>query len=232
MSLSFFVAMEEKQFHLDEAYYGSSIPTPTRSYRRHGSDDWCDDCGSCCCLISFLLQLIGLVAVTVALVFLIFHPSKVKIHVTDASLTLFNFTTTLNYNLALNITIRNPNKMIGIYYDSIEASAFFGDRWFGSVSLRPFYQGHKNTTILSPVFEGQQLVSLGASDLSVFNSEKSAGVYDINVKLNLRIRFKLGNKIKSWRIKPEIKCDLKVPLISNGKSGAGTFEATKCHTSF
>lgn len=100
------------------------------------------------------------------------------------------------------------------------------------MSLTPFYQGHKNTTVLGPVFEGQQLVSLRASDSSVFNSEKSAGVYDINVKLNLRIRFKLGNYLKTWRIKPEIKCDLKVPLISNGESGAGTFEATKCHTSF
>uniref|UniRef100_A0A2N9GB02 Late embryogenesis abundant protein LEA-2 subgroup domain-containing protein n=1 Tax=Fagus sylvatica TaxID=28930 RepID=A0A2N9GB02_FAGSY len=226
--------MAEKQSHLNGAYYGPSIPPPTRSYHRPGRNS---DCGCCGCLISFFLQLIGTIVVIVGLAvlifWLVFRPNRINFYVTDASLTQFNFinnTTTLNYDLALNITIRNPNKKIGIYYDSIEANAFFDGQRFGTVFLTPFYQGHKNTTILSPVFKGQQLVLLGASELSDFNSEKSVGVYDINVKLYLGIRFKLS-KVKTWRIKPKIKCDLKVPLSSNGNSVAA-FETTKCHIRF
>jgi hypothetical protein len=48
-----------------------------------------------------------------------FSPSNLKIHVTDVSLAQFNLTTNnahLHFNLALNISIRNPNKRIGLYY--------------------------------------------------------------------------------------------------------------------
>lgn len=226
--------MAEKQPHLNGAYYGPSVPPPSQGYRRQGRSGGC----GCCCLLNFLLKLIGSVVLVVGLAvlifWLIFRPiNRVKFHVTDASLTQFNFTTNnnmLNYNLALDVTIRNPNKKIGIYYDRIEVNALYEDQRFSTVVLTPFYQGHKNTTVLSPVFKGEQLVLLGANELSVLNSEKSLGVFDIHVQLYLRIRFKLG-KVKTWRFKPKINCDLKVPFSSIGKS-VGGFETTKCDIGF
>ncbi len=95
--------------------------------------------------------------------------------------------------------------------------------------MTPFYQGHKTTSELNPVFQGQNLVLLGTDELSEFNTEKSAGVYNIDVKLYLRIRFKVG-KLKTWKLKPKIECDLKVPLGSNGNSAG--FERTKCDIDF
>jgi hypothetical protein len=163
---------------------------------------------------------------------LIFSPSEVKFHVTEASLTQFNYTAaaannTLNYKLALNITLRNSNKRVGIYYDRIEAIAYYGKNWLSTASLTPFYQGHKNTSVLRPVFEGQQVLSLGTRDLSKFDSEKSAGVYNIDINLSVKIRIKYG-KIKTLRFKPQnIDCPLKVPLSSNGTVAEG-FQATKC----
>lgn len=76
------------------------------------------------------------------------------------------------------------------------------------------------------MFNGQQVVFLGAEELSKLNLDKSVGVFDVDVKLYLRIRFKLG-RIKTWRIRPKIKCDLKVTLSSNGKAADG-FQTTKC----
>ncbi|XP_018851217.1 NDR1/HIN1-like protein 10 [Juglans regia] len=226
--------MAEKQPHLNGAYYGPAVPPPNRYYHRHGSSRGCGCCG---CLFSLLFKLIVSVAIVVGLAVLIFwlivRPNRVKFHVTDASLTQFNFTTnnnTLHYNLSLDINVRNPNKKIGIYYDRIEARAYFEDQRFSTVTLPPFYQGHKNTTVLSPVFKGQQVVLLGAEGLSELNSDKSGGVFDVDVKLYLRIRFKLG-KVKSWRMRPKIKCDLKVPLSSNGKVAVG-FQTTKCDIDF
>jgi len=73
-------------------------------------------------------------------------------------------------------------------------------------------------------------VVLAAEELSEFNSEKTAGVYNIDVKLYLQLRFKVG-KLMTWKMKPKVDCELKVPLSSNGNSATG-FEITKCDIDF
>jgi hypothetical protein len=69
-------------------------------------------------------------------------------------------------------------------------------------------------------------VLLGTSELSKFNLETNDGIYNIDEKLNLLIRAKAG-WIKIGQFKPKIKCGLKVPLSSIGKS-TDSFETTKC----
>ncbi|GLT47705.1 hypothetical protein SLA2020_213760 [Shorea laevis] len=224
--------MAEKHSQLNGAYYGPAAP-PARSYHRHGHGAGCGRC----CLLSFLVKLIVTAVIILglaALIFwLIFRPNIVKFHVTDASLTQFNLSSdnNLHYKLAANITVRNPNKKIGIYYDRIEANAYYEDQRFATQQLTPFYQGHKNTSYLNPSFQGQKLVLLGADGVSEYNQEKNSGVYSIDVKLNLRVRFKVG-KLKTWRFKPKIECDLKVPLSSSDGGLAGGAETTKCKIDF
>ncbi|KAL5545746.1 hypothetical protein UlMin_005433 [Ulmus minor] len=223
--------MADKQSHLNGAYYGPSIPPPNQTKKNYYRPGRGADCCCCGCLFSLILKLVVTAVVLIGLAVLAFwlivRPNKVKFHVEDASLTQFNYTNNnLHYNLALNLTIRNPNKRLGIYYDRIEARGFYEDSRFDSVTLTPFYQGHKNTSVISAEFKGQNLVLLDGGEISDFNNEKSSGIYSINVKLYLRIRFKLG-KLKSGRFKPKIDCDLKVPLSSDGKSAA-TFQRTEC----
>ncbi|XWS43352.1 hypothetical protein CRYUN_Cryun16bG0095600 [Craigia yunnanensis] len=226
--------MAEKQAHLNGAYYGPSIPSATRNYHRPGRGSGCG-CG--CCLLKLLFNIIVTAVVVIGLAvlifWLIFRPNKIKFHVTDVSLTEFNLTTnnTLNYNLAVNMTVRNPNKKIGIYYDRIEARAYYEDQRFATQTLTPFYQGHKNTSFLNPVFSGQQFVSLGADETSVFNEERTSGIYSIDVKLYLRIRFKVS-RVKTGRFTPKISCDLKVTLSSANGSLAGVPETTRCGWDF
>ncbi|KAA8518501.1 hypothetical protein F0562_015975 [Nyssa sinensis] len=232
---------DAKQSHLNGAYYGPSIPS-TKSYHRPGRGGGGGGCFSCCCgclcscifnlIFQIVLTAVVIVGIAIVVVWLIFRPNKVKFNVTDATLTEFNISTptntTLYYNLALNMTIRNPNKRIGIYYDRIEARAFYQGQRFAATDLQPFYQRHKNTATLNPEFKGQNVVMLGDSELSNYNSEKSSGTYSIDLKLYLRVRFKFG-LFKSPKFKPKIECDLKVPLESNGQTSSGTFETTKCH---
>lgn len=188
------------------------------------------DC--CCGLLKLLFEIILAVLISIgiaALIFwLIFRPvNLVKFHVTEAELTRFNLTTNksvLNYNLKLNLTIRNPNKKIGVYYDRLEARAFYDDQRLGVADVAPFYQGHKNTSVVSPAFAGQKVVG---SELSSFNKEKAAGVFDIKVKLYLRVRFKLGS-LKTFRFKPKVKCDLNVPSSSKNGGSSANFQTTKC----
>nr|GLL46100.1 NDR1/HIN1-Like protein 3-like [Ipomoea trifida] len=221
--------------HLNGAYYGPSIPPPAKSYHRPGGGSSCNPCGClfsclCNCLCQILCTLLVVVGVVALVLWLVLRPNKVKFYVDDAALTQFDLSTTnssLYYNLALNFTVRNPNKRIGIYYDHFEASAFYKGQRFSTQNLETFYQGHKNTTNLSTAFRSNNIVSLDSGDRSSYNDEKGRGIYEIDVKLYLRIRLKIG-WIKTRKIKPTIECDLKVPLQSNGRS-SGSFERTRCH---
>lgn len=213
---------------LNGAYYGPSIPPPQKTYHRPGRGG---GCGCCCgCIFSLICKLIVTVVVIVgiaALVFwLIVRPNKVKFHVTEATLTQFNYTNNkLYYDLALNFTIRNPNKRLGIYFDTVEARALYEDARFDTENITPFYMGHKTTHEASTEFKGENLIALTSDQTSEYNKETTSGVYNIDVKLYLRIRFKLG-VFKTGKFKPKINCDLKVPL-NNGTS-SGQFETTQC----
>ncbi|GAB4833265.1 yls9-like [Ancistrocladus abbreviatus] len=229
---------QDQQPILNGAYYGPSIPPPQKTYHRPSRNPGCCCCGclfDCgCCLLSCVFKIIFTILFIIGLIVLVFwlivHPHEVKFHATDASLAQFNLSTTtstgntLYYNLALNFTIRNPNKHIGIYYDSIYVTAYYDDQRFGYTWLSPFYQGHKNTTVVGPVtLSGQNAVALSSGQSSDFDSQKSNGVFDITVKMKLNVRFKLG-LVKIGKFKPKIECDLQVPLSSSGK----TFQTTKC----
>ncbi|XP_051150633.1 NDR1/HIN1-like protein 3 [Andrographis paniculata] len=233
---------ETRQPHLNGAYYGPSIPPPPRkSYHRPGrggGGGCCCNPFSCCCsclmncictcVFQILCTILVILGVVVFVLWLIFRPNAVKFYATNASLTEFSLegNNTLRYNLALNLTIRNPNKRIGIYYDRIEAEALYEGQRFGWDNLQTFYQGHKSTNNLTAEFSGTHVVPLGAKEMSNYNGDRTSGVYDIDVKLKLRVRLKFWI-VKSARWKPKIECDLKIPLTSNG-TAPQAFESKRC----
>ncbi|KAF3442732.1 hypothetical protein FNV43_RR16649 [Rhamnella rubrinervis] len=213
---------------LNGAYYGPSIPPPA-SQRNPPRGRGC-----CRCLLSLFCTIFIAIVVLAGIAALVFwivvRPTPMKVHVTDAKLTQFNLTdSTLHYNLALNFTIRNPNRKLGIYQDRIEGRAYYEDARFDSEVLHDLGLLKKKTTNeLSMVFKGQQMVLLDAEEIAEFNQQKTAGVFDIDVKFYLRIRWRLGDFI-TGDFKPKVKCDLNVPLTTiNG----GTFQRTKCDVDF
>ena len=119
-----------------------------------------------CCLFLLFISVLCFVF-AFAIFMLIFQPQEFKFTVSNAALTEFNLTksdnrstknsttTTLSYNLAINVTIRNPNKKAGVYFDRIDAIANYGQKRLSRVySVAPYYHGHKNTTTFHAVFEG------------------------------------------------------------------------------
>ncbi|MCL7024788.1 hypothetical protein MKW94_018503 [Papaver nudicaule] len=182
--------------------------------------------GIICCLPKCICQmivsiLIALGVIALAVWFFFLHPvNPLKIHVEGASLTQFNVTDNdmLHYNLALALNLRNPNKKIGVYYDQIEARAFYNGQRFDAVTLTPFYQGHKNTTVLHPVFSGQRL---SPSVQGKYNQDKADGKFNILVQLYLKRRFKAG-LFKTGKFTTRGKCEIEVPLGSNPAVGGFT----------
>nr|AFK35328.1 unknown [Medicago truncatula] len=196
---------------LNGAYYGPSIPPPPQPKpRRHRNDDGCGICsclcgcvrGCCGCIFNCILGLICKIITTIIVIivilgfifWLIVRPNVVKFTVNDATLTQFNFneTNTLHYDLALNVTVRNPNRRVGIYYDTIETMAFYKDVQFANQTLGRFFQHHKNTSFLNPVFKDKQVVILNEDQNKEFDKEKIDGVYGIDFKMLIEMRFKFG----------------------------------------
>ncbi|CAL0332581.1 unnamed protein product [Lupinus luteus] len=185
---------------------------------------WCI-CFTICTLITIL-----------PIIFIeIFSPSNVEFHVTETSLTQFNLTNnnTMYFNFKVNITARNPNKNTIVYYRRITAIAWYKDNDFAYVSLTPFDQGKKNTSLLqTAVFQGSSVIKLKPRQLAEYYAETRAGVYnDLAVDLDMRVRYKYG-RMKSTRFNPPIvQCRLRVPLISNGTS-ISSFNDTECSNSY
>ncbi|KAF5175501.1 NDR1/HIN1-like protein [Thalictrum thalictroides] len=214
---------QTQEVPLNGAYYGPSIP-PAQQPRPKRSR-------GCCVLSTFLKVMISIIVVLgiAALIFwLVVRPTEVKVYVVGAELKQFNLTNgnTLNYDLSMNITVRNPNRRIGLYYDQLDAIASYNRERFGWANLPRFYQGHKNTTDLHADFNGQHLMLLNTFE---FNQDKNNGYFYIDVKLYSRIRFKIG-AIKTRRVKPDIECHLRIPLVSNGTFSM--FETTRCDVDF
>ncbi|CAH9079907.1 unnamed protein product [Cuscuta europaea] len=226
-----------KGAQLNGAYYGPTIPPPANTYHRHSTrGGGCNPISCLCnCIFNCICQLICtavvIFGVLVVVLWLLFRPNQLKFYVDEATLTQFDLpptNNTLHYDLAVNMSIRNPNKRIGVYYDSIEASAFYkGKRLSTQENVATFYQGHKNTTSFKiQPFRGSQVVSINAGDRASYDEEKKAGAYEIDVKLRMKLRLKLGRWMKIGKGKTRIECNLKVPLKPAASSTK--FEKTRC----
>ncbi|XP_020591649.1 NDR1/HIN1-like protein 10 [Phalaenopsis equestris] len=217
---------------LNGAYYGPPVPAyPVPNPRPHSSFR-----RLIFSLFKLLISIIIILAVIAVIIWLIFRPNKLKVYVENANLTQFNFTGNNNnnnnllYNLNLNVSIRNPNKKIGIYYDYIESLAIYDGSRFGFQVLEPFYQGHKNTTVLNTVFGGTGIL-LGDAP-ATYAREKAEGFYNVDVKFYMRVRFKAG-VIKTHRhVKPKFECSVRLPSPAAGNSKPPPFERTKCDVDY
>ncbi|KAK9939055.1 hypothetical protein M0R45_015764 [Rubus argutus] len=153
--------------------------------------------------------------------------------VTQALLTQFNFNNTNNnnastlaYELAFRIDLRNPNRWYRVYYDNIQIAASYKNQTFASMNWKSFGQARKNTTYLTPSFKGQISGILGGVD------DAGASYYDIVIKLNLQNDYL---RLYHWiNMKTQTKtahtCELKVPLVGDGQSAgaADSFNTIQC----
>ncbi|KAI3876820.1 hypothetical protein MKX03_000821, partial [Papaver bracteatum] len=87
------------------------------------------------------------------------HPyeTMIKFCVTDASLTEFNLTsaggdnTILHYSLAVNITVKNNNRIMDVSYDELYLRANCYGQNISLVTFTPSLQGHTKRTLLHAV---------------------------------------------------------------------------------
>lgn len=192
--------------------------------------------GLCCKLFSCLFSIIITLGIITLILYLVVRPSEVKSYVEATSkLTRFDLITnnTLDYTLGIDLSIRNPNKRVSIYYDRIQASASYDDSQFGFDSNLPkFHQGHKNTTIIHPAFAGQQIIN-DSSVVDTYNKEKDLGYFNIDLTIHLKMKYK-ALSFKTPTYKHDIKCNLRFHQgqKNNPAPIEPIFVRTKCHVNF
>ncbi|KAF5803584.1 putative Late embryogenesis abundant protein [Helianthus annuus] len=157
-------------------------------------------------IFNCIFQILITLAIITLVVWFIFCPNVPKFHIDDVTLTQFNLSDsndTLHYNLNVNMTFRNPNCRLGIYYDKIEANGLYHGVRFSTVDVVGFYLGHKKGNNVSAVFKGEQVVS-GVK--GKYEAENGDGVFKIDLKLRLKIRFKVWC-MKTPKFKPKFDCE-------------------------
>ncbi|GMN39535.1 hypothetical protein TIFTF001_008773 [Ficus carica] len=211
-------------------------------------------CG-CCCVMGWIFGIIAaivvLLGIVVGLFFAIVNPQKMKIQINDATITKFNLTEAnqthwLHYDMEFNVTLRNPNRIMGLYYDHFTPGVYYQTdenimrNYVDSKFMNVVYQGKKNTTVIRYRFNGKREVYLLEAGERVrfidqFEKEKRAGFFSIDWKVEFRTRVKLG-AIRIGIFRPKVRCGSSlVPFVggNNGQKRVNvTSDVAKCRVKF
>ncbi|KAJ9178036.1 hypothetical protein P3X46_009954 [Hevea brasiliensis] len=150
-----------------------------------------------------ILALIVLVGLAVLITWLVIKPKQLVYTIENGTVSNFK----LNYNhlnasFDFGIRVRNPNRRISVYYDSIDVSLSYDDQTIAFNTLEPFHQPMGNVTQLKAKIEARDVaLSNGLSrDLRL---DKASGKVQLDVRIQARTRFKVGiwkSKHKTLRI--------------------------------
>ncbi|KAG9454168.1 hypothetical protein H6P81_007072 [Aristolochia fimbriata] len=101
--------------------------------------------------------------------------------------------------ITFDVSDRNPNQNVGIYYDSMVGTLYYRDKAIGGTPLLfPFYQPSKNTTMIHGVLNGSNNLTVTDQLWTQFMTDRAAGNVGFLLELTAAIRF----KISSWGTKP------------------------------
>ncbi|KAK1361875.1 Late embryogenesis abundant protein, LEA-14 [Heracleum sosnowskyi] len=163
------------------------------------------------CVLLVILTILGILA---AVIFLVFRPKAPSYSVDSIRITQFGLNNDLSLSASfnVNVTARNPNKKIGIYYEGgSPISVWYTGTKLCEGSWPKFYQGHRNTTVLNLPLTGRVV---NAADLfRSVQQEQSTGKIPLNVRVRVPVRIKLG-KLKLMKWKFLVKCRLVVDTLS------------------
>lgn len=203
----------EKQQQQQQPPFRRTIPyyPPLKPPKRR-----CCSCKRClCCTCCLLFIIIIIIAALSAAFYFVFQPKIPKYSVDSMRITQFNFNNDMSLLFAtfnVNITARNPNKKIGIYYENgSQLSVWYTGVQLCEGSLPRFYQGHQNTTVLSLDLSGQTQNVTGL--LQALQVDQQRGSIPLNLRAKVPVKLKIGNlKLMKWNFL--VKCSLDVDSLS------------------
>lgn len=179
--------------------------------------------GCCCCLLStfcsLLVAFLFLAGIAILVLWLVLKPIHLpKYSLNDVDIVNFSVepnNSTLDADFIYNITADNPNKKIGIKYDYIDLVTSYNGQDFGQSSIPGFYQGHRNTTVLTSELKVQDF-QLQQSSASALQSQIQANSVPLHVRANARAHVKIG-KYTSHGFKVRVDCDVDLAVTPTAR---------------
>ncbi|KAL6497603.1 hypothetical protein OROHE_027232 [Orobanche hederae] len=172
-------------------------------------------CKKCLCwTISLLLLQIIILGILAGVSYLVFRPKIPKYSVDSIRITRFSLDTgnSLSAAFDVNITARNPNKKIGIYYETgSRLSVLYRGTKLCEGSLPKFYQGHRNTTLIAVALAGQTGDAAGL--LQSLQAEQQTGSIPLDLRGRVPVRIRLG-RLKMMKWKFLVRCRLVVDSLA------------------
>ncbi|CAK9169908.1 unnamed protein product [Ilex paraguariensis] len=147
---------------------------------------------------SIFLTLLLIMGIITFILWLSLRPHRPRIHLREFSIpALAQQNGFENAQLIFNVTARNANQNIGIYYDAMQITVYYEDRSIGSTSLlHPFFQEPKNTTVLFGTLSGATL-TVTSERWSALLADRSRGTVIFRLEVTASIRF----KVSTWSSK-------------------------------
>ncbi|KAM3285350.1 NDR1/HIN1-like protein 26 [Capsicum chacoense] len=167
-----------------------------RYYARHIKESLTTRVSKLVCTIFLtLLSILGIIAF---ILWLGLRPHRPRIFLHDFSIpAISQGIGPESAQINFNVTARNSNQVMGIFYDAMQVTAIYQDQSIGnSQLLTPFYQLPKNTTVLAGTFSGPMVTVTGTQWQQMLD-DRSRGTVVFRLELTARIRF----KIWSWKSK-------------------------------
>ncbi|XP_073042164.1 NDR1/HIN1-like protein 26 [Primulina eburnea] len=178
--------------------------------------------------ITILLTILSFIV----LVWLILHPTKPQFSLQEAQINQLNLTSTpplVNSSIQITLLSKNPNNRVGIYYDEFRLYASYKEQKVTpDSSISPFYQGHKETNLLSSSLIGKQQ-PVAPSFVYEVQHDQSTGKLALNFKVIGKLRWKVGSWV-SGRYRLAINC---VATLQSGHVSSQLFiskQGTQCST--
>ncbi|KAJ9562994.1 hypothetical protein OSB04_008154 [Centaurea solstitialis] len=167
-------------------------------------------------ICSVFLSLLFIVGLITFILWLSLRPHRPRYHIHEFSIPAIaqdnGFATA---QATFNVTARNPNLNIGIYYDTMHLTLYYQDQNIGEMPLlNPFYQSPKNTTILYGTFSGPTLV-VDTARWTQFVADRMRGMVSFRLEVVTTMRFKVATW-ESKNHKMHANC-----LIGVGPDGTG-----------
>lgn len=179
-----------------------------------------------CTIFLGILFFLGIIAF---IVYLSLRPHRPRFFINELSIpALAQPNGFENAELTYNVTARNSNHEIGIYYDDMQVTAFYDDQNIGGQPvLFPFYQEPKNSMVIFGTLSGTTL-TVNNGRWMQFLADRTRGKVIFRFEIISTIRFKISKWDSKWH-----------KLHANCEAGVGadglmlaSYQEQRCRTYF
>ncbi|XP_022988187.1 NDR1/HIN1-like protein 13 [Cucurbita maxima] len=174
-------------------------------------------CFCLCWLLGILAVLIVLLGIAVAIFYLVVRPKSPNYSIDAIAIRGLNSTASSSSRISpvFDVAVRadNPNKKIGIYYQTgSSVQIYFSDEKLSDGVLPAFFQPAKNVTVFQSSVRGSGVNLSSQASKALIDSQKRRAV-PFKVEIRAPIKLKIGS-VKTWKIRVKVTCDVTVDQLA------------------